>query len=77
MLRVWTERRIGLVGRFEIGELSTKWNWLVGEYDNPTKDIKVLHWTLGGPYFEEYSKTEFSEEWSKEFKSMTFCKQME
>ena len=61
----------------EIGELSTKWNWLVGEYDNPTKDIKVLHWTLGGPYFEEYSKTEFSEEWAREFKSMTFCKQME
>jgi len=61
----------------EIGALSTKWNWLVGEYDNPTKDIKVLHWTLGGPYFEEYSKTEFSEEWTREFKSMTFCKQME
>ena len=61
----------------EIGALSTKWNWLVGEYDNPTKDIKVLHWTLGGPYFEEYSKTEFSEEWAREFKSMTFCKQME
>ena len=58
----------------EIGELSTKWNWLVGEYDNPTKDIKVLHWTLGGPYFHEYSNGEFSEEWTKEFKSMTFCK---
>ena len=28
-------------------------------------------------YFEDYSNTEFSEEWSKEFKSMTFCKQME
>ncbi len=61
----------------EIGKLSTKWNWLVGEYDNPTKDIKVLHWTLGGPYFKEYSNTEFSEEWNEEFKSMTFCKQME
>ena len=61
----------------EIGELSTKWNWLVGEYDNPTKDIKVLHWTLGGPYFEEYSNSEFSKEWTEEFKSMTFCKQME
>ena len=61
----------------EIGKLSKKWNWLVGEYDNPAKDIKVLHWTLGGPYFEEYSNAEFSEEWNKEFKSMTFCKQIQ
>lgn len=27
----------------EIGELSVKWNRLVGEYYNPTEDIKVLH----------------------------------
>ena len=52
------------------------WNWLVGEYDNPTEDIKVLHWTLGGPYFDDYSNTEFSDEWRKEFESMTFCKQL-
>ena len=60
----------------EIGELAVKWNWLVGEYDNPTEDIKVLHWTLGGPYFDDYSNTEFSDEWRKEFESMTFCKQL-
>ena len=60
----------------EIGELSVKWNWLVGEYDNPTEDIKILHWTLGGPYFDDYSNTEFSDEWRKEFQSMTFCKQI-
>ncbi len=60
----------------EIGELSVKWNWLVGEYDNPSEDIKVLHWTLGGPYFDDYSNTEFSDEWRKEFESMTFCKQL-
>ena len=60
----------------KIGELSVKWNWLVGEYDNPTEDIKVLHWTLGGPYFDDYSNTEFSDEWKKEFESMKFCKQL-
>ncbi len=60
----------------EIGELAVKWNWLVGEYENPTEDIKVLHWTLGGPYFDDYSNTEFSDEWRKEFESMTFCKQL-
>ena len=60
----------------EIGEPSVNWNWLVGEYDNPTKDIKVLHWTLGGPYFDEYANTEFSDEWRKELDSMNFCKQL-
>ena len=60
----------------EIGELAVKWNWLVGEYDNPKEDIKVLHWTLGGPYFNDYSNTEFSDEWRREFESMTFCKQL-
>ena len=60
----------------EIGELSITWNWLVGEYDNPKEDIKVLHWTLGGPYFDDYSNAEFSDEWRKEFESMTFCKQL-
>ena len=60
----------------EIGELSVKWNWLVGEYDNPKEDIKVLHWTLGGPYFDDYANTEFSDEWKKEFEAMTFCKQI-
>ena len=59
----------------EIGELSVNWNWLVGEYEDPTQDIKVLHWTLGGPYFDEYSKTEFSNEWKKELEAMNFCKQ--
>ena len=59
----------------EIGGLSLNWNWLVGEYDKPSDDINVLHWTLGGPYFKEYLNTDFSDEWTTEFKSMTFCKQ--
>ena len=50
----------------EIRELSTISNWLVGEYDKPTDDINVIHWTLGGPYFDEYSNAEFSREWKKE-----------
>jgi hypothetical protein len=60
-----------------IGELSIEWNWLVGEYVDPPKDIKNLHWTIGGPYFNEYKNTEFYEEWLAEFSKMTFCKQNE
>ena len=29
------------------------WNWLVTEYEYNEK-AKNVHWTLGGPYFEDY-----------------------
>jgi len=61
----------------EIGELTVNWNWLVGEYDNPPVDIKNLHWTIGGPYFNEYKNTNFSAEWNEERDKMLFCKQIE
>ena len=45
-----------------IGTLDLEWNWLVGEYDyNP--DAKNVHWTLGGPYFEEYAISDYADEW--------------
>jgi hypothetical protein len=47
----------------EIGELDVRWNWLVGEYDNPPDDVKNVHWTIGGPYFEKYKDADFSKEW--------------
>lgn len=46
----------------EIGELPVEWNHLVGEYD-PNPDAKLVHWTLGGPYFQEYFDAEFAAEW--------------
>lgn len=59
----------------EIGELNVRWNWLVGEYDEPPTDVKNVHWTVGGPYFEEYKNVDFSEEWFAESKQMTYCLQ--
>jgi len=59
----------------QIGELDVRWNWLVGEYDEPPADVKNIHWTVGGPYFEEYKNVDFSEEWFSEFEKMTFCMQ--
>ena len=45
-----------------IGDLPLEWNWLVGEYDyNP--DAKNVHWTLGGPYFKDYAKSDYADEW--------------
>lgn len=59
----------------EIGELDVRWNWLVGEYDAPPKDVKNVHWTVGGPYFYEYANADFSDEWLIENKHMSFCLQ--
>jgi hypothetical protein len=61
----------------EIGELDIRWNWLVGEYDNTPKDVKNVHWTIGGPYFSEYKNTNFADEWFNEMKLMINCNQKE
>jgi len=59
----------------EIGELDVRWNWLVGEYDAPPKDVKNVHWTVGGPYFHEYANADFSNEWFNENKLINYCLQ--
>ena len=57
-----------------IGSLPKEWNHLVGEYEeNP--DAKLVHFTVGGPYFHEYEECEFSEEWFIERKLMMNCNQ--
>ena len=59
----------------EIGELDVRWNWLVGEYDDPPNDVKNVHWTVGGPYFNEFKNADFSEEWFNEKSYMENCLQ--
>jgi len=59
----------------EIGSLDVRWNWLVGEYDRPPDDIKNIHWTLGGPYFNEYRYVDYAEEWFSEHLKMNHCTQ--
>jgi hypothetical protein len=59
----------------EIGELDIDWNWLVGEYDGSPPDVKNIHWTIGGPYFEEYKDAAYSYDWHRELGLMTFCEQ--
>lgn len=53
----------------EIGSLPDRWNHLVG-YNAPRPDAALVHYTLGGPYFEEYSSCEYSAEWRAERESM-------
>lgn len=61
----WTEDRA-------IGELPLEWNWLVDEYAyNP--DAKLVHFTIGGPWFEAYRDCDYAGEWFTEFESMRQC----
>ena len=59
----------------EIGELDIRWNWLVGEYQDPPEDVKIVHWTVSGPYFDEYKDVDFSNEWFDEKVNMENCSQ--
>ncbi len=46
----------------QIGELPAAWNWLVNEYDHDPA-AKNVHFTDGGPYFNEYKDDDYAEEW--------------
>lgn len=59
----------------QIGDLDVRWNWLVGEYDSPPHDVKNVHWTVGGPYFEEYKDADFADEWFSESERVKYCLQ--
>lgn len=61
----WTQR---------VGNLSPKWNYLVGEGQD-VKDPKLIHYTLGGPYFKEYRDCEYSQQWFDARSRMLRCKQ--
>ncbi len=57
-----------------IGELPAKWNHLVG-YDAPRKDASLVHFTIGGPYFDEYRDCEYAAEWFAERERMNRVQQ--
>ena len=52
-----------------IGALPERWNHLVG-YNAPRKDAALVHFTLGGPYFEDYRSCEYAKEWLAERDAM-------
>jgi len=58
----WTQESL-------IGELPLEWNWLVGEYAY-RPDARIVHYTLGGPYFDEYRNCDYAAEWFEELRSL-------
>ena len=55
-----------------IGALPLEWNWLVGEYDYNAA-AKIVHYTIGGPYFDAYRSCDYAEEWFEENRRMNFA----
>ena len=45
-----------------IGGLPLEWNWLVGEYTKK-EEVKNVHFTEGGPWFADYNKVDYADEW--------------
>jgi hypothetical protein len=58
----WIDERL-------IGDLPLEWNWLVGEYEY-NRNAKMVHYTLGGPYFPEYRNCDYAQEWFAEYDAM-------
>jgi hypothetical protein len=55
-----------------IGDLPLEWNWLVGEYEyNP--QARIVHYTLGGPYFDDYRDCDYAAEWLEEYRAMSYA----
>jgi lipopolysaccharide biosynthesis glycosyltransferase len=55
-----------------IGSLPHRWNHLVG-YDVPGEDAALVHYTLGGPYFDNYRSCEYADEWYAERDAMLYA----
>ncbi|WP_341633741.1 hypothetical protein [Sphingomonas agri] len=49
-----------------IGALDLEWNFLVGEYPRPESTPRVLHYTVGGPWFDSWQDCDFADLWLRE-----------
>ncbi len=57
-----------------IGELPATWNHLVG-YSAPAPSPSNVHFTIGGPYFDEYADCHYAAEWRSERDAMLHVSQ--
>lgn len=49
-----------------IGALDLDWNFLEGEYPMPARTPKVIHYTNGGPWFEQWQDCDYADLWLHE-----------
>jgi len=61
-----------LIDDAQIGALPKEWNYLVGESAGSITAPKLIHYTLGGPYFDEFFNCEHAELWRDEYDRMIY-----
>ncbi len=59
----------------QIGDIPLRWNYLADVRDCEG-DISMIHYTLGGPCYDEYRECEHASLWLREFEDMTRCTQL-
>jgi lipopolysaccharide biosynthesis glycosyltransferase len=53
-----------------IGALDVEWNFLEGEYKKPEQVPAAIHYTNGGPWFENWQNVDFGDLWLAERKRL-------
>ena len=57
-----------------IGELPKEWNYLVENKNQSNLEPKLLHFTNGGPYFDETVDCAYSDDWKKVYETINDVK---
>lgn len=50
----------------DIGGLHRDWNFLEGEFEKPDNVPVVIHFTNGGPWFDEWKNVDYADLWTEE-----------
>jgi len=50
----------------DIADLPLTWNFLEGEYPKPAQPPAAIHYTNGGPWFDDWQNVDFASEWCVE-----------
>lgn len=58
--------RFNWVDDSAIGALDLTWNFLVGEYPKPKSTPAAIHYTNGGPWFENHTGVDYGDLWTAE-----------
>ena len=60
--------RFQFLSDYMIGDLPLEWNWLEGEYDKPEVPPAAIHFTNGGPWFENWQNVDYADLWKSYLK---------
>jgi len=52
----------------DIGELGAEWNWVPNHSPEAITDPSIVHFSEGGPWFQDYADVPFADEWRQELR---------